>query len=336
MSFLNYIKDKRIVLLICFAGSLFFFFFLLFLGIGIGELLLLWICFTIIAFCTVICDYLQQKKRIEYLLSVLELLEKKYLIAEIADKPDSILEQVYFQIMKAALKAMTDEVVTSKRLNSEYRDFVEQWVHEIKVPITGIQLICENDKTNTTRKIMIQAKLIEQSVEQVLFYARLGSVEKDYLIKEVFLKDCVMEVLAQNKQFLIQNNVCVHTENIFGAVYSDNKWIEFILSQIISNSIKYQGKQSLVIDIASENIENYVVLSITDNGIGIKESEISRVFDKGFVGSNGRSGKNATGMGLYICAQLCDKLGIDIKIKSERNQFTMVCLHFPKNTHLNQ
>lgn len=336
MSFLNYIKDKRIVLLVCFAGSLFFFFLLLFLGIGIGELLLLWICFTIIVFCTVICDYLQQKKRIEYLLSVLELLEKKYLIAEIADKPDSILEQVYFQIMKAALKAMTDEVVTSKRLNSEYRDFVEQWVHEIKVPITGIQLICENDKTNTTRKIMIQAKLIEQSVEQVLFYARLGSVEKDYLIKEVFLKDCVMEVLAQNKQFLIQNNVCVHTENIFGAVYSDNKWIEFILSQIISNSIKYQGKQSLVIDIASENIENYVVLSITDNGIGIKESEISRVFDKGFVGSNGRSGKNATGMGLYICAQLCDKLGIDIKIKSERNQFIMVCLHFPKNTHLNQ
>lgn len=335
MSFLNYIKDKRIVLLVCFAGSLFFFFLLLFLGIGIGELLLLWICFTIIVFCTIICDYLQQKKRIEYLLSVLELLEKKYLIAEIADKPDSILEQVYFQIMKTALKAMTDEVVTSKRLNSEYRDFVEQWVHEIKVPITGIQLICENDKTNTTRKIMIQAKLIEQSVEQVLFYARLGSVEKDYLIKEVFLKDCVMEVLAQNKQFLIQNNVCVHTENIFDAVYSDNKWIEFILSQIISNSIKYHGKQSLVIDIVSENIGNYVVLSITDNGIGIKESEISRVFDKGFVGSNGRSGKNATGMGLYICAQLCDKLGIDIKIKSEWNQFTMVCLHFPKNTHLN-
>lgn len=335
MSFLNYIKDKRIVLLVCFAGSLFFFFLLLFLGIGIGELLLLWICFIIIVLCTVICDYLQQKKRIEYLLSVLELLEKKYLIAEIADKPDSILEQVYFQIMKTALKAMTDEVVTSKRLNSEYRDFVEQWVHEIKVPITGIQLICENDKTNTTRKIMIQAKLIEQSVEQVLFYARLGSVEKDYLIKEVFLKDCVMEVLAQNKQFLIQNNVCVHTENIFDAVYSDNKWIEFILSQIISNSIKYQGKQSLVIDIVSENIGNYVVLSITDNGIGIKESEISRVFDKGFVGSNGRNGKNATGMGLYICAQLCDKLGIDIKIKSEWNQFTMVCLHFPKNTHLN-
>lgn len=335
MRFFDYIKDKKIVLLICFAGSLFFFTLLALFGIGLDELLLLLLCFIVVILLAVFCDYLQQRRRIQYLLSVSDSLEQKYLMAEIIDKPESAIEQIYFRLMKIALKAMTDEVADSKRLNYEYRDFVEQWVHEIKVPITGIQLICENNKTDTTRKIMTQAERIEQDVEMVLFYARLGSVEKDYLIKEVFLKDCVMEVLARNKQLLIHNGVSINTESISDSVYSDNKWIEFILNQIITNSIKYKSSQPLSIDIASFNKENYVTLSVTDNGIGIKESEINRVFDKGFVGNNGRNSKNATGMGLYICDQLCTKLGIEMEIKSEWNQYTKVCLHFSKSRNLN-
>jgi hypothetical protein len=103
----------------------------------------------------------------------------------------------------------------------------------MKVPITGIQLLCENNKSSVTRKILTQTEMISQSVERVLFYARLGSVEKDYLITEVPLKACVLEVLAQDKQFLIQNNVCIHTETLCGTVYSDQKWLQFILNQII-------------------------------------------------------------------------------------------------------
>lgn len=117
---------------------------------------------------------------------------------------------------------MTDEVAGVRRQNAEYKDFIEQWIHEIKVPITGIQLLCENNKTEITRKIITQTELIEQNVERVLFYARLGNVEKDYLIKEISLKQCVMEMLARNKQFLIQNGVCVDTEVIPDTVYSDN------------------------------------------------------------------------------------------------------------------
>lgn len=133
--------------------------------------------------------------------------------------------------------------------------------------------------------------MIEQNVERVLFYARLGNVEKDYLIKEISLKQCVMEMLARNKQFLIQNGVCVDTEVIPDTVYSDNKWVCFILNQIIFNSIKYRGTEPLVIHIQSQDMGNYVSLSITDNGIGIKPSELCRVFDKGFIGSNGRTEK---------------------------------------------
>lgn len=127
--------------------------------------------------------------------------------------------------------------------------------------------------------------MIEQNVERVLFYARLGNVEKDYLIKEISLKQCVMEMLARNKQFLIQNGVCVDTEVIPDTVYSDNKWVCFILNQIIFNSIKYRGTEPLIIHIQSQDMGNYVSLSITDNGIGIKPSELCRVFDKGFIGS---------------------------------------------------
>ncbi|MDE6386679.1 MAG: sensor histidine kinase [Lachnospiraceae bacterium] len=335
MKFSDYINDHKKILLICFAGSLFFSVLLLFFGIGISELSLLLLCFSLILFITIWTDYLDKRRRIRSLLSTLDSLDQKYLLAEIADKPDTEFEKAYFHLLKTALKNMTDEIAESKRLNLEYRDYIEQWIHEIKVPITGIELVCENNKTDITRKIMVQTELIEQEVEKVLFYARLDSVEKDYLIKEISLKDCVLEVLARNKQFLIQNNVCVHTDSVTDTVYSDQKWVCFILNQILINSIKYHSKQPPVIQIVSHNAENYVVLSVTDNGIGIKPSEISRVFDKGFVGSNGRYAANATGIGLYLCERLCAKLGIGIDIESEIGHYTTVLLYFPRNDHLN-
>lgn len=330
----DYISDNKINLLVCLTGGLFFSILLFSFGVGVSELALLWICFIVIIFFTMLSFYIKQQKRIQHLLAVYESLDQKYLLAEIAGKPETRLEKVYFRLLKAALKSMMDEVSGTRRLNNEYKDFIEQWIHEIKVPITGIQLICENNKTEVMRKIIIQTELIEQDVERVLFYARLGNVEKDYLIKEISLKQCVMEVLGRNKQFLIQNGVCVHSDSIFDTVYTDNKWVCFILNQIIINSIKYRGNEPPIIQISSQDMGNYVSLSITDNGIGIKESELGRVFDKGFVGSNGRIGKNATGIGLYLCDQLCSKLGIGIEIKSKAGCYTTVLLYFPKSNYL--
>lgn len=187
-------------------------------------------------------------------------LEKKYLTAEIADKPVSAAEKVYFQIMKEALKSMTDEVAQNRRTNTEYRDFIEQWVHEIKVPMTGIQLLCENNRSDVIRKIMSQTEQIEREVERVLFFARLGSVEKDYFIREISLKDCVFEALAANRQFLIQSGACIHTDGIGDTVYSDSKWIVFIISQVIINSVKYRSEASPVITVESGKRGDSVVL----------------------------------------------------------------------------
>lgn len=335
MRFSDYCSDKREVLLVCFAGAMSFSVLLSFFGINISEMILLWICYISITFFTILFGYLKRHKRVLHLMTIFDTLDQKYLIAEMIDRPETELEKVYFSLLKTALKDMTDEVANARRMNHEYRDFIEQWIHEIKVPITGIELICENNKTEAMRKIIIQAERIEQDVQKVLFYARLGNVEKDYFIKEISLRQCVLDVLARNKQFFIQNKVCVHTESIVHRVYSDDKWLGFILNQISLNSVKYRSDKPPMIQIESQDMGNYVFLSITDNGIGIRKSELSRVFEKGFVGSNGRTGKNATGIGLYLCAQLCAKLGIGIDVKSEAGKYTTIILYFPKSTYLN-
>ena len=169
----DYVDEKKGTLLICLAGGLFFSILLVFFGVGRAELILLWICYACIVTGALGFDYWKQRKRIGQLLSVFESLNQKYLLAEIVDRPESVLEQVYFRLVKEAFKSMTDEVAHAKRVNDEYRDYIEQWIHEIKVPITGIQLICENNKSDITRKIAAQTGLIEQdailwnSVEQI-------------------------------------------------------------------------------------------------------------------------------------------------------------------------
>ena len=334
MTLSDYLSDKRAVLLTCLAGGLFFSVLLYLYGIAPQEMFLLWICYAGIVSGSLCRGYVILKKRLLYLQSLLDSLDRKYLMAEVAKKPVSSAEKVYFRMIKEALKSMTDEVSQAKRLNEEYRDFIEQWIHEIKIPITGIQLLCENNKSDTIRKIMSQTEQIGRYVERVLFYARLGNVEKDYFIKELSLRDCVMEALAANKQFLIQNGVSVSTEKVRDTVYSDEKWVVFIMNQIIINSVKYSGGRPPVIAVESTDMGGYVVLAVTDNGAGIKESEIDRIFDKGFVGSNGRARKGATGIGLYLCRQLCLRLGISIEAQSEQGQYTTIRLSFPKSGHL--
>lgn len=335
MKFSEYLKDKEQGIVTGAFCLLFFSVMLCLFGLNIGEMVLIELFFMMIILGAAAADYKNKKRRIEYLLSISDSLDQKYLIAEVADRPVSMLEEVYFQMMQGALKSMRDEVVSSNLRNDEYREYIEQWIHEIKVPITGIKLICENNKTDHFLTISMQMERIESDVERVLYYARLGSVEKDYFIREISLKECVLNVLAQNKQYLIQNGVYVKTEDILHNVYSDDKWIEFIIGQIVSNSIKYRSERALVIEFSTKDIGRCVCLSVRDNGKGILQSEISRIFDKGFVGSNGRSSKKSTGIGLYLCSQLCCRLGLDITAESESNRYTEVRLYFPKSGHLN-
>lgn len=197
-------------------------------------------------------------------------------------------------------------------------------------------MIIENNKTSVTKSIDEELQRIENYIEQALFYARSNTVEKDYYIKKVKLRDIVYESIKKNKNVLIQEKVSMNLHDLDLEVNTDSKWIGFILNQIIGNSIKYKKIDShLEIEIYAKQGKENVILYIKDNGIGIKEGEVTRVFEKGFTGTNGRlAGKKSTGIGLYLCKNLCNKLGIHIELNSVQNEGTKVQLVFPKSSYI--
>lgn len=198
-------------------------------------------------------------------------------------------------------------------------------------------MIVENNKSEITESINEELDKIDNYTEQALFYARSNTVEKDYYIKKINLKELVNSVVIRNKKSLIQNNIGVEINGLEINVYSDVKWCAFILNQLIQNAIKYSKDDNRKIEIYAKENKDNVILYIKDNGIGIKASEVSRVFEKGFTGENGRrKGQKATGIGLYLCKKLCDKLSLGLELKSEENVSTEVSLTFPKNSFLEE
>ena len=188
-------------------------------------------------------------------------------------------------------------------------------------------MIVENNPNSINQSIQEELIKIENYLQQVLFYARSENVEKDYLIKEVNLNDVVNTVIKQNKKDLISKRIKIELNNLNIQVYSDKKWLEFILNQIINNAIKYVN-QDPVITISAKKYQDHDELMISDNGIGILKDEIDRVFDKGFTGTNGRNDKKSTGIGLYLCKKLCLRLNHEIKISSiEKTTVTIIFPH---------
>ena len=197
-------------------------------------------------------------------------------------------------------------------------------------------MIIENNKSEVTKSIDEELNKVENYIEQALFYARSNTVEKDYYIKKVKLKDMVNESIKKNKKVLIHENILINVHDLELEVTTDNKWMQFIINQIIQNSIKYRKQDArLEIEMYGKQGKENVVLYIKDNGIGIKKGEITRVFEKGFTGTNGRlAGKKSTGIGLYLCKNLCNKLGISIELNAVYNEGTEVRLVFPKSSYI--
>lgn len=197
-------------------------------------------------------------------------------------------------------------------------------------------MIIENNKNDTTKSINEELDKVENYIEQALFYARSNTVEKDYYIKRVSLKEIVNESIIKNKNLLIHDKVSINLHDLELEVNTDNKWIVFIINQIIQNSIKYRKKDVIPeLEIYAKQGKEKVILYIKDNGIGIKKGEITRVFEKGFTGTNGRLiGKKSTGIGLYLCKNLCNKLGIQIELNSILDGGTKVQLVFPKSSYI--
>ena len=180
------------------------------------------------------------------------------------------------------------------------------------------------------KELLTQLEKVNRYTEQALYYARSEHTAKDYSVREIRLFDVVHQSIAENKYLLLKNGVGIDLQETDDTVYSDEKWLCFILNQLIVNSVKYRTEQP-VLKFYAEQQGSQVVLCVQDNGIGIDAGDLPRIFEKGFTGQNGRKAlQDSTGIGLYLCRRLCDKLGIGIWAES-KGSGTMIRLVFHIN-----
>ena len=287
-------------------------------------------------FLSITIEYFMKNKFYWRINNILNDLEEKYLITELIKEPNFTEGKILKEILEQIDKSMLEKVNQYKYITADYKEYIELWIHEIKLPLAASKLIIENNKNTITRNIDEELNKVEDYIEQALFYARSSTVEKDYYIKKILLKDIVNECIKKNKNILIQEKVSMNLHELEIAVNTDSKWIIFILNQLIQNSVKYRKQQeNLEIEIFAKSGKENVILYIRDNGIGIKKGEITRVFEKSFTGTNGRLlNKKSTGIGLYLCKKLCHKLGIAIELNSVQGEGTELRLVFPQGSYI--
>lgn len=336
MRFKDFIKDKLLTIFLLLFGLITIEIFLMIYSFGTFVKFYIPIVILGLYFIGITIEYFIKRNYYFNLEDTLKELEEKYLITEIIKRPNFAEGKSSYDNLVQINKSMIENVNKYKYLQEDYKEYIELWIHEIKLPIATSKMIIENNKSAIMDNINEELDKVENYVEQALFYARSNTVEKDYYIKKVELKELVNESIKKNKNVLITEKVTIDLHDIDNKVSTDSKWIVFILNQLIQNSVKYRKKdEDLKIEIYSTKHKENTILHIKDNGVGIKKSEVERVFEKGFTGTNGRfSNKKSTGIGLYLCKKLCDKLGISIDIKSEENIGTEVRLIFPKNSFI--
>ena len=274
-------------------------------------------------------DYTRKKKYYCGFMALFDGLDDKTLLAELVEKPGFLDGKLLYQILRLSNKYMNDKLAEAGATNQEYREYIEMWVHEIKTPITSAHLIIENDKNISTIRIDDELNKIDHFVEQALFYARSTTLEKDFKIEKTTLKTLVQEALKSYSKQIIEAHGRPVFENLDIPVFADRKWCVFMIGQIIANSVKY-AKENLILTFKGSSFDNGCSLSISDNGIGITEADIPRVFDKGFTGENGRKFGKSTGIGLYLCRKLCHKMNMEISAASSFENGTTVKITFPK------
>lgn len=338
MKLMPFLKDKFMFLIlhvIC-MGALSAF--LRLTGYGSTGVTLILIFWTVILALWLFITYRERKRYFDEIDKILAEVDQRYLLGELLPYSCRLEDRLYNKMMHLSNKSVIEKIRKIEDAQRDYREYIESWVHEIKTPITGIALICENRRRHEAvtqenlREISLENQKIENCVDKVLYYARMENVYKDFLIQKTDLQKTAEEVLEKNRLLLIRHQV--RAEVCCGdMVYTDGKWISFILNQMIGNSVKYRS-ESPVFLIYTEREKDGVRLTIEDNGVGILPEELSRIFEKGFTGSNGRSHRQATGMGLYLCKRLCERLEIGLSAQSQPGRGTKMTLDFPVSNYI--
>lgn len=330
MKLKQYIKDNIVNMIIYITTLSILYLFCRILKLNIEAIISIYIILFISGIAIFFYNYYRKRAFYIDFKKKLQEIEKKYIITELIERPEFLEGQILYDSIYEINKNMNEEIKKYKISLEEQKEYIEMWIHEVKIPVSSIMLMIY--KKDEISKVLKPIKTIDNLVEQVLYYARSENLEKDYIIKEIKLKEIINSVIKRNKEILILKKVEIKIEKLEEVkVLTDSKWLEFIINQIINNSIKYLNKEKSIIKISVEQKEKKQILSIYDNGIGIPKTDINKVFNKAFTGENGRKIQASTGMGLYICKQLCEKIGHKIVIEAQENEYTRVDITFSQN-----
>lgn len=322
----NYLRDKTFFLVTALFVWLLAFLFLSAFKVRAEIIIIitvLWIFFIIV---TLAIEYFRKRHFYQNLIQNTKHLDQAYLVLETLSQPKFYDGEIIYAALYEINKSMAENINQYRTQVQDFQDYVEMWIHEVKTPLATMSLIARDPKINA------EIKRLDDYVEQILYYVRAKNAERDYLIKNNNLASIINNVASRNREIILAKQIDFSVENTDYKINTDAKWVEFILNQILNNSIKYQ---STSIKITARSTKHKIILNIIDNGVGISAKDLPRVFDKSFTGSNGRRNKQSTGMGLYIAKNLCQKLGHDIKITSEENKFTNVELTFARPEYYN-
>lgn len=334
MNFLQYLKDQRSFFFL-YVMIMFFVSLMMILSTDFRHSVQDIVYTNVVIFCIVAIyvsiEYYLNKGFYRELNDLIESNHNEFLA--MLPKPRNNEQQLVLGLLKKANGMHDDQLRKLYNEKRDYQDFITSWIHEVKVPIAAGRLLLENSNGRTVESLVdrLEDELdkVENYVEQALYYSRIDSFSKDYFISAVALDRVVKNSVRKYAKSFINKRIRFHMDAIEQVVPTDSKWLGFIIDQILSNSLKYTDEGG-EISVQFEEDRKEKRLLIQDTGIGIKQEDINRVFEKGFTGSIGRSHAKSTGIGLYLAKQMSLKLGHDLTIQSEEGKYTRVIIHYPK------
>lgn len=273
------------------------------------------ICFFIGAVC-IAADF---KGYREKRLTLRRLLEEITLTTDNLPQPKNAEEADYQSLIKILFDFKQS---LANEMNEKYADMTDYytlWAHQIKTPIAAMRLSLQGAETPQSRELSEDLQRIEQYVEMVLCYLRLDSESSDFLIKKYDLDGIIRQAVRKFSSQFIRRKIKLVYEPVGATVLTDEKWLLFVLEQVLSNALKYTKSGEIEI-----TLEEPKTVCIRDTGIGIASEDINRIFEKGYTGYNGRTDKKASGIGLYLCRQICGKLGHKITAQSRVGEGTAI------------
>lgn len=356
----RYILEKRRVTGAFLVSMMFFFAVcMLYEHENMGRLFYAFFLWAFTALCYGVYDFIRYVRKYDLLREVSMNLQN---ITEILPEPASIMETQYQQIICSLvdeLRNLKNEISTR---DTEMNDYYTLWAHQIKVPISAMKLLIQNsvqsnslsglsgennaaaehetaiaqsggDALQNCSKLLTEELFkIEQYVEMILYYQRLDSISSDFMFRKCDLQDIVRQALKKNALLFINRRLSFNMQQFSYIVVTDEKWLQFVIGQVLSNAVKYTPTGG--ISIHAESSADTVKLIIEDTGIGIRPEDLPRIFERGFTGYNGRLDKKSTGIGLYLCKKILDKLSHTIEVTSEYGKGTRVTIGIAKNTEL--